>query len=91
GRMSGASGKVAAVIHLTPEAVDGGPIAKLRTGDLLRVDCEKGTIDYLGDAAEFAQRQNAQRPAEADGVGRELFAHLRRAVGPADAGGAVFW
>ena len=91
GRMSGASGKVGAVIHLTPEAVDGGPIAKLKTGDLLRVDCEKGTIDYLGDAAEFANRTNAQRPAEADGVGRELFAHMRRSVGPADAGGAVFW
>lgn len=91
GRMSGASGKVAGVIHLTPEAVDGGPIAKLKTGDLLRVDCEKGTIDYLGDAAEFENRTNAQRPAEANGVGRELFAHMRRAVGPADAGGAVFW
>ena len=91
GRMSGASGKVAAAIHLTPEAVDGGPIAKLKNGDMLRVDCEKGTIDYLGDATEFAQREIAQRPPEADGVGRELFAHMRRVVGPADAGGAVFW
>ncbi|EGF91269.1 phosphogluconate dehydratase [Asticcacaulis biprosthecium C19] len=91
GRMSGASGKVPAVIHLVPEAMDGGPIAKLRNGDLLRVDCEKGTIDYLGDAAEFAQRANALQPEEADGVGRELFAHMRRSVGPADAGGAVFW
>ncbi len=91
GRMSGASGKVTAAIHLTPEAVDGGPIAKLRTGDLIRVDCVAGTVDYLGDAAEFAQRQNAERPREADGVGRELFAHMRRVVGPADAGGAVFW
>jgi phosphogluconate dehydratase len=91
GRMSGASGKVAAAIHLTPEAVDGGPIAKLRTGDVLRVDCEKGTLDYLGDATEFAQRPNAERPEDADGVGRELFAHMRRSVGPADAGGAVFW
>ncbi len=91
GRMSGASGKVAAVIHLTPEAVDGGPIAKLQNGDMLRVDCEQGTIDYLGNATEFAQRKTAERPAEADGVGRELFAHMRRVVGPADAGGAVFW
>ena len=91
GRMSGASGKVAGAIHLTPEAVDGGPIAKLRTGDVLRVDCEAGTLDYLGDATEFAQRQNAERPEDADGVGRELFAHMRRSVGPADAGGAVFW
>ncbi len=91
GRMSGASGKVAAAIHLTPEAVDGGPIAKLKTGDVLRVDCETGTLDYLGDATLFAQRQNAERPEDADGVGRELFAHMRRSVGPADAGGAVFW
>ena len=91
GRMSGASGKVAAAIHLTPEAVDGGPIAKLRNGDMLRVDCEKGTVDYLGDATEFLERTNAERPKEADGTGRELFAHMRRAVGPADQGGAVFW
>ena len=91
GRMSGASGKVAGAIHLTPEAVDGGPIAKLKNGDVLRVDCEAGTLDYLGDATEFAQRHNAERPEDADGVGRELFAHMRRSVGPADAGGAVFW
>ncbi|MGZ3297641.1 MAG: phosphogluconate dehydratase, partial [Asticcacaulis sp.] len=91
GRMSGASGKVAAAIHLTPEAVDGGPIAKLRNGDIIRVDSEKGTIDYLGDATEFELRHNAERPAEADGMGRELFAHMRRSVGPADAGAAVFW
>jgi len=91
GRMSGASGKVTAAIHLTPEAVDGGPIARLRTGDRLRVDCETGTLDYLGDATEFAQRPNAERPQDADGMGRELFAHMRRSVGPADAGGAVFW
>ena len=91
GRMSGASGKVPAVIHLTPEAVDGGPIAKLRNGDVLRVDCVAGTINFLGDATEFSQRTNADRPKEADGMGRELFAHMRRAVGPADQGGAVFW
>jgi phosphogluconate dehydratase len=91
GRMSGASGKVPAMIHLTPEALDGGPIARLKTGDVLRVDCEKGTLDYLGDATEFASRTDAQRPEEADGVGRELFAHMRRQVGPADQGGAVFW
>ncbi len=91
GRMSGASGKVPGVIHLTPEAVDGGPISRLRTGDVLRVDCVKGTIDYLGDAAELSQRPKAKRPKEADGMGRELFAHMRRRVGPADKGGAVFW
>jgi phosphogluconate dehydratase len=91
GRMSGASGKVAAAVHLTPEAVDGGLIAYLRDGDVVRVDCEKGTIGVLGDEAAITARPIAQKPAEADGVGRELFAHMRRAVGPADAGGAVFW
>jgi phosphogluconate dehydratase len=89
--MSGASGKVAAAVHLTPEAVDGGLIAYLRDGDVVRVDCEKGTIGVLGDEAAITARPIAQKPAEADGVGRELFAHMRRAVGPADAGGAVFW
>ncbi len=91
GRMSGASGKVAAVIHLTPEAVDGGLIAYLRNGDMLRVDCAQGSLTLLGDEAAIRARAPATRPAEADGVGRELFAHMRRAVGPADAGGAVFW
>ncbi len=91
GRMSGASGKVAAVIHLTPEAVDGGLIAYLRDGDMLRVDCENGTLTALGDETAIRSREIAKRPPEADGVGRELFAHMRRAVGPADAGGAVFW
>jgi phosphogluconate dehydratase len=91
GRMSGASGKVAAAVHLTPEAVDGGLIAYLRDGDVVRVDCEKGTIGVLGDERAITARPIAQRPKEADGVGRELFAHMRRAVGPADAGGAVFW
>jgi len=89
--MSGASGKVAAAVHLTPEAVDGGMISRLRNGDVLRVDCEKGTLDFVGDEAEFSQRPNADRPKEADGMGRELFAHMRKQVGPADAGGAVFW
>ena len=91
GRMSGASGKVAAVIHLTPEAVDGGLIAYLRDGDMLRVDCENGTLTVLGDEAAVRAREPAKRPKEADGVGRELFAHMRRSVGPADQGGAVFW
>jgi phosphogluconate dehydratase len=58
---------------------------------VLRVDCVAGTINFLGDAAEFSQRANADRPPEADGMGRELFAHMRRSVGPADQGGAVFW
>jgi phosphogluconate dehydratase len=91
GRMSGASGKVPAAIHLTPEAVDGGPIARLRDGDVVRVDAEAGTVEALVDPAAWA----ARTPATADlapyrrGVGRELFAAFRAAVGPADAGASV--
>jgi phosphogluconate dehydratase len=91
GRMSGASGKVPAAIHLTPEAVDGGPIARLRDGDLVRVDAEAGTVEALVEPATWA----ARAPATADldsyrrGIGRELFAAFRAAVGPADAGASV--
>ena len=53
GRMSGASGKVPAAIHMTPEALDGGPISKIRDGDMLRLDAEAGTLTFLGDEREF--------------------------------------
>jgi len=92
GRMSGASGKVPAAIHVTPEAADGGAIAKIRDGDIIRVDALNGRLDVLVDAAEFA----ARAPAEADlssshvGVGRELFAGFRHLVGPAEKGAAIF-
>lgn len=92
GRMSGASGKVPAAIHVTPEAVDGGPIARIRDGDLLRVDAPAGRLEVLVDAAEFA----ARTPATADlsvhqhGVGRDLFAAFRAFAGPADQGAHVF-
>ena len=91
GRMSGASGKVPAAIHLSPEAVGGGPISRLRDGDVIRLDAEAGTLEALVDAAEFA----ARAPAEADlsdsheGIGRELFAAFRKNVGPAGTGAAV--
>ena len=91
GRMSGASGKVASAIHLTPEAVDGGPISKLRSGDRVRVDCENGNLSFMGDEAELMARESAPRPPEADGLGRELFAPFRRLVGEAVSGGSVFW
>jgi len=90
GRMSGASGKVPAAIHVSPEALDGGPIARLRDGDMLRVDAEAGRLEVLTEAAL------ERAPAEADlsgnhaGTGRELFAAFRRAVGPAEAGASVF-
>jgi phosphogluconate dehydratase len=92
GRMSGASGKVPAAIHVTPEAADGGAIALIRDGDIVRVDAVAGRIDVVVDPAEWAGRE----PAEADltenhfGVGRELFGAFRASVGRADAGAAIF-
>lgn len=79
GRMSGASGKVPAAIHLSPEALGGGPIGKVRDGDIIRVCAETGTLEALVDAAEWAARDHAQAPPPADGTGRELFAMLRQA------------
>ncbi len=92
GRMSGASGKVPAAIHVTPEAVDGGPISKIREGDMIRIDAIAGTIEVLIDGAEFA----ARKPADADlshneyGMGREMFAMFRQLSGPADQGASIF-
>jgi phosphogluconate dehydratase len=88
GRMSGASGKVPAAIHLTPEALDGGPIARLRDGDLVRLDCGSGRLDALVDPTEWARRAPATADLTANeyGFGRELFATFRRAVGSAEEG-----
>ena len=91
GRMSGASGKVPAAIHLTPEALDGGPIARVREGDLIRLDAEAGTLELKVGAAEFAARPPAAFRGEAHGMGRELFGAFRRAVGGAEAGASVFF
>jgi phosphogluconate dehydratase len=91
GRMSGASGKVPAAIHLTPEAADGGPIAKLRDGDIIRIDATSGRLEALVSAAEWL----ARTPATSDlsrygsGLGRELFAGFRASVGAADTGATV--
>ncbi|MBQ0961348.1 phosphogluconate dehydratase [Ideonella sp. 4Y11] len=95
GRMSGASGKVPAAIHVSPEALAGGPLAKLRDGDLLRLDAVAGTLEALVDAADWAAREPAQRdPARAAahgrGLGRELFAGMRRGVVSAEQG-ACTW
>ncbi|WP_275788950.1 phosphogluconate dehydratase [Pararhizobium gei] len=93
GRMSGASGKVPSAIHMTPEAKDGGPIALIREGDLIRLDAIHGTIELLVDPAELARRT----PVEADlsaneyGMGREMFAPFRAAVGAAEHGASVFF
>ena len=92
GRMSGASGKVPAAIHVTPEAVDGGPIARIRDGDIIRIDADKGTLEVLVDAAEFAARPMATADLSKNnwGTGRELFAAFRKLAGPADQGASIF-
>ena len=93
GRMSGASGKVPAAIHLTPEAAEGGPIARIREGDMIRLDAINGTVEVLVDAEEFAARKPAIADLSANefGMGRELFAPFRRNVGPADQGASVLY
>src|SRR5579863_9502732 len=92
GRMSGASGKVPAAIHVTPEAAAGGPIAKIRDGDLLRVDAPAGRLDVLVAPAEWAARTAESRDLSHShsGVGRELFAAFRASVGKADQGASIF-
>ncbi|AJY44459.1 phosphogluconate dehydratase [Martelella endophytica] len=91
GRMSGASGKVPAAIHVTPEAKDGGPIAKIQDGDMLRLDAETGTLEVLVDAETFAAREVATADLSGNefGMGRELFAPFRHHVGTADQGASV--
>ncbi|MDE3132856.1 MAG: phosphogluconate dehydratase [Acidobacteriota bacterium] len=89
GRMSGASGKVPAAIHCTPEAADGGPLARLRDGDLIRVDTRAGTLDVLG--VELEDREPTLAPHVGDlGTGRELFRLFRGAVSGADSGATIF-
>jgi phosphogluconate dehydratase len=92
GRMSGASGKTPAAIHLSPEAADGGLLARLKDGDMIRLDAEAGTLEVLVDAAELAARPALPDPRASEyGYGRELFAHMRRAAGPAEQGAGVFF
>ncbi len=95
GRMSGASGKVPAAIHVSPEALAGGPLAKVRSGDLIRIDSNTGTLEALVDADTWAAREPAvlseeQRDINAHGLGRELFGGMRRNVLTAEEG-AVTW
>ncbi len=88
GRMSGASGKVPAAIHITPEAAAGGPLAKVRDGDMLLVDSVRGVLQAEVPEAEWAAREAASADLRANhyGVGRELFAVFRNAVGGAEQG-----
>ncbi|MCO5063360.1 MAG: phosphogluconate dehydratase [Rhizobiaceae bacterium] len=92
GRMSGASGKVPAAIHVTPEALDGGPIGKVRTGDVVRLDAEGGMLEVLVSAAELKSRPKAVADLSGNdfGMGRELFLGMRQMAGRADEGASVF-
>ncbi|MGB3392835.1 MAG: phosphogluconate dehydratase [Stenotrophomonas sp.] len=87
GRLSGASGKIPAAIHVTPEAARGGAIARIRDGDIIRLDGEAGTLEVLVDAVQWAERELAGNSAPAGhDMGRNLFAYNRALVGPADQG-----
>ncbi|NHB77320.1 phosphogluconate dehydratase [Rhodobacter calidifons] len=89
GRMSGASGKVPAAIHVTPEAASGGPLARLRDGDIIRLDAVTGTLTALVPDFERRAPVVADLSSNEHGIGRELFAAFRRHAGPADTGGAL--
>ena len=89
GRMSGASGKVPAAIHLTPEAVDGGPIAKIRDGDIIRLDADAGTLEVMADLST-REAVKVDLSANNQGTGRELFQAFRNIAGRADQGASIF-
>jgi phosphogluconate dehydratase len=89
GRMSGASGKVPCAIHLSPEALGGGPIGKVRDGDLIRVCAEEGVLQALVDPAEWDAREQCVAPPPAQGTGRELFAMLRTHCDEAELGASA--
>ncbi|MFD3190135.1 phosphogluconate dehydratase [Sedimentitalea sp. HM32M-2] len=90
GRMSGASGKVPAAIHVCPEALEGGALARLRDGDVLRVDAVAGTLDVLTDGVADRDPVAPDLSANASGMGRELFAAFRDHVGRATDGASIF-
>jgi phosphogluconate dehydratase len=86
GRMSGASGKVPAAIHLSPEASSGGLIGKIQEGDIIRLDATNGVLDVLVDPDELAARPLAPAPMEDDNCGRDLFASTRALLSSAETG-----
>jgi phosphogluconate dehydratase len=87
GRMSGASGKVPAAIHVSPEALPDGPIARVQNGDPIRLDTRAGTLDAVG--VDLASRPPANSPPPPSGTGRELFALMRLHVNEAEAGASA--
>ncbi len=91
GRMSGASGKIPAAIHVCPEAFDGGPLALVQDGDVIRVDGVKGTLQVLVEASELASREPAVGHLDNGvGCGRELFGFMRMAFSSAEQGASAF-
>ena len=88
GRMSGASGSVPAAIHVTPEVLSGGPLGKVRDGDVIRLDCHSGVLQAKVPENVWAQREvpGLNHARNEHGCGRELFASLRRAAGDAESG-----
>ncbi|MCM2973037.1 phosphogluconate dehydratase [Larsenimonas suaedae] len=92
GRMSGASGKVPAAIHMTPEALDGGPLAKLKDGDIVRLDPDNCELSARVDSDEWASRECHRESVDHyhHGMGRELFVGLRTMVGGAEEGACNF-
>jgi len=89
GRMSGASGKVPAAIHVTPEALGGGPLSRLRDGDIVRLSAQDQSLETIMDDATWTSRMPDPAPPYAPGTGRELFALFRRGAGPAETGGSA--
>jgi phosphogluconate dehydratase len=91
GRMSGASGKVPAAIHVSPEAAAGGPLAKVRDGDMLRLDAEEGTLGVLGETTDFDSRSVEPIARSGHGWGRDLFGAFRERVSSAEIGASVLF
>jgi phosphogluconate dehydratase len=89
GRMSGASGKVPAAIHVSPEAAEAGPLARLRDGDVIRLDANAGTLQVLAPDFETRPPATPDLSANTHGLGRELFEVFRRNTGPATTGAAT--
>lgn len=89
GRMSGASGKIPSAIHISPEAYHGGPLGKLKDGDIVRVCARSGELAVLVDRTEWDAREQSAPPPPALGTGRELFSMLRRHSDPAEKGGSA--
>src|SRR5205814_3832848 len=87
GRMSGASGKVPAAIHVSPEALPDGPLARVRDGDVIRLDANSGTLEALG--VDLASRPPANSPPPPVGTGRELFALMRLGSNEAEVGASA--